>query len=285
MKTNQSALVFAAIIGLATIGSNRVFAETEPNDSPETANPLVVPFTTNGTGVTVSGKLRAGNTTAILPDRDVFVFTNLHQFTSFQVKIQFTGIDGTEAAAWAISDATFTSLKAGTSNSTVNETVPAPTAGSAMFVAVLDSPLSRLTSASGEGNYTIEIIGVSGVDPIVDAVAAAKAEGVKAVEAAKAEGAKALADAIAAADAKTIATVKAAVDKAVAEAIAVVNAKASVDDGAARLARKLEIDKLKAAVTKATKAYKKAKTTSNKRKLDKATADLLNVALARLSAL
>ena len=278
MKTNQSALVAAIIIGLAAIGSTRVFAETEPNDSPETANPLIVPFTTNGTGVTVSGKLRAGNTTPIQPDRDVFVFTNLHQFTSFQVKIQFTGIDGAEAAAWAISDARFTSLKGGTSNSTVNETVPAPTAGSAMFVAVSDFPLSRLTSASGEGNYTIEIIGVSGVDPIVEAVAAAKAEGAKALadaiaagakalEEAKAEGAKALAAAIAAGDVKAAAAAKAAVDKAL-----------------ARVAKEAEIVGLTTAVTKAKKAYAKAKTPSNKRKLKNATANL-NTAKAQLAAL
>ncbi|MEY3897677.1 MAG: hypothetical protein RLZZ214_3198 [Verrucomicrobiota bacterium] len=269
MKTNQSALVAAALIGLATIGSNRVFAETEPNNSPETANPLIVPLTTNGTGVTVSGKLRAGNTTPIPPDRDVFVFTNLHKFTSFQVKIQFTGIDGAETASWAISDAT-TSLKGGLSNSTVNEVVPAPAAGVPLFVAAIDYP--GLTSASGEGDYTIEIIGIAGVDPIAEAVAvavaaanaeaakaleAAIAAGILAVEEAKAAGAKAVAEAIAAGEAKAIAAAKAAVDKAL-----------------ARVAKEAEIVRLTAAVTKAKKAYAKAKTPSNKRKLNKATADL-----------
>lgn len=279
MKTNQSALVLAAILGLATFGSNRGFAETEPNNSPETANPLVVPFTPNETGVMVTGKLREGNTTPIPPDSDVFVFTNLHQFTSFRIKIQFNGIDGAESAVWAISDAT-TSLEGGASNSSVDKTVPAPPAGVPLFVAVAD--LNGLTSASGEGNYTIEIIGLSGVDPIAEAVAAAvaaaKAEaavaleaaiaaGIKAVEDAKAEGAKALAEAIAAGDAKAIAAAQAAVEKAL-----------------ARVAKEAEIVRLTAVVSKSKKAYAKAKTTSNKRKLKNATVRL-NTAKAQLAAL
>jgi hypothetical protein len=271
MKTKHSALVFAAIIGFAAIGSNRLFAETEPNNSPETANPLVVPFTTNGTGVKVSGKLREGNTTPLPPDRDVFVFTNLHKFTSFQVKIQFTGIDGAESAVWAISDAT-TSLKGGASNSSVDETVPAPPAGVPLFVGIVD--LNGLTSASGEGNYTIEIIGVAGVDPIEEAVAAAKAEGEKAVAAAIAEGLKAVEEA------------KAAGAKAVAEAIAAGDAKVklAVEQALARVAKESEIVRLTAAVSKAKKAYAKSKTKSNKRKLQTATARL-NAAKAQLAAL
>lgn len=166
-------LLQLGLIGLAAFGTSTAFAavESESNNTSGTANNLVVPFTTNDTGITVTGKLREGNNTPNPRDQDFFKFTNLHQFTSIRVKITPSGIDGgTGGFAYEILNASQTVLFSDNFSSNFREnTITSTAAGATFFVRVFDA--GQLNSNSGEANYSVEVVGEGGVNPAVAAAA------------------------------------------------------------------------------------------------------------------
>jgi hypothetical protein len=164
------------LIGLAAFGTSIAFAavESESNNTSGTANNLVVPFTTNDTGIIVTGKLREGNNTPNPRDQDFFKFTNLFQFTSIRVKITPSGIDGSQHLSFQILNNAQSVLFSDSFSSNSREnTITSTAPGAVFFVRIFDP--GDLSSASGEASYSVEVVGVGGVNPAV-AFAAKQAE-------------------------------------------------------------------------------------------------------------
>lgn len=155
--------------------------EVESNDDSTKANVLIVPFTPNNTGATVSGKLRDNNQTPTPRDVDWFKFTNPHKFSSMKVKIIPDGIDSNQHISWQILDEKLNVLFEGEANNTVERSIDPTAAGATFFVKVFDD--GNLDSNSSQASYSVQVIGVGGVDPVV--VAAEKLAAEKAAELAK----------------------------------------------------------------------------------------------------
>lgn len=163
MKSHQSAITYAAILGLATLGCNHAVAQTEDevNNTSAAANAATLPL--KNIKISVSGELRANNQNQNPKDQDWFKIKSSDTFTSIKITITPFGIDGNERVSYQVLNAALSQVAADTVTGNPKEVViPTPGSGD-YFIKIFDD--GSLTSASGNGAYLVDAVGVDPTAP------------------------------------------------------------------------------------------------------------------------